>query len=104
MTLRGDAPPGIRRRIVGTAGGASSDLTAHQRDRYGPDDGGDDGPARSGQRQLSMALLARSWRSAMLLARIGIYGVMSFDVTRRSQTGPQLTLARTALACAKQTR
>jgi putative ABC transport system permease protein len=38
-----------------------------------------------GQRRLSMTLLAAFAGLAMLLASIGIYGVMSFDVTRRWQ-------------------
>jgi putative ABC transport system permease protein len=38
-----------------------------------------------GQRKLSMYLLGTFAGLAMLLSAIGIYGVMSFDVTRRSQ-------------------
>ncbi|MGH7665533.1 MAG: ABC transporter permease [Gemmatimonadaceae bacterium] len=38
-----------------------------------------------GQRRLSMLLLGLFAGIAMLLASVGIYGVMSFDVTRRSQ-------------------
>jgi putative ABC transport system permease protein len=38
-----------------------------------------------GQRRLSMTLLATFAGLAMVLAALGIYGVMAFDVTRRSQ-------------------
>jgi putative ABC transport system permease protein len=38
-----------------------------------------------GQRRLSMTLLATFAALAMVLAALGIYGVMAFDVTRRSQ-------------------
>ena len=38
-----------------------------------------------GQRRLLMTLLATFAALAMVLAALGIYGVMAFDVTRRSQ-------------------
>src|SRR5262249_4637866 len=38
-----------------------------------------------GQRRLSMTLLGTFAALAMVLAALGIYGVMAFDVTRRSQ-------------------
>ncbi len=38
-----------------------------------------------GQRRLSMSLLATFAALAVVLAALGIYGVMAFDVTRRAQ-------------------
>ena len=38
-----------------------------------------------GQRRLSMTLLGTFAALAMVLASLGIYGVMAFDVTRRSR-------------------